>query len=224
MADPPVVKGESSANTALPSSALAPARRAVGELRLPRAPQRALPDQDRDLAAEFKTSAAGASRDAGCAVTGVHEDEVRAPGFPIDRLSAASFIICTSLAIVRCATPRSPAPRGRPGWRRRWHVRPGHLDVVERDRLHQLGRIDALLIARPDKVMKGHAGDRDDGRAVESGVVEPIEQMDGAGPVVPTQTPSLPVCLAKPEAMKAAASSCRTPIYGCGPAACAAPR
>ena len=34
---------------------------------------------------------------------------MRAPGLRIDRLSADSFIICTSLAIVRCATPRSPS-------------------------------------------------------------------------------------------------------------------
>ena len=42
---------------------------------------------------------------------GLQEEEVRTPGLRIERLSAASFIICTSFEIVRCATPRSAKRR-----------------------------------------------------------------------------------------------------------------
>ena len=39
--------------------------------------------------------------------------------------------------------------------------RPGHFDIVKRNILHQLRRVDALLAARSDQVMERHAGDRD---------------------------------------------------------------
>jgi hypothetical protein len=49
--------------------------------------------------------------------------------------------------------------------------RSGHFDIVERDVLHQLRRVDALLVARPDQVMKRHAGNRHNRRAVHVRVV-----------------------------------------------------
>src|SRR5271170_6040731 len=60
-------------------------------------------------------------------------------------------------------------------------LRPAHLDIVERDRLHQFGGIDTLLVTRPDQVVECHAGQRDNGRAVHIGVVESVEQMYRAG-------------------------------------------
>jgi hypothetical protein len=68
----------------------------------------------------------------------------------------------------------------------------GYLHVVKGQILHQCRRIQALNKPGADQVMKGQAGQRDDRR----GVVEAIQQMHGAWPVVPRQTPSLPVSLA----------------------------
>ena len=52
-----------------------------------------------------------------------------------------------------------------------------HFDIVERDVLHQLGRVDALLIARADEIVERQAGDRHHRRAVHIGVVQTVEQM-----------------------------------------------
>ena len=60
-------------------------------------------------------------------------------------------------------------------------LRPGHFDIVERHVLHQLRRVDALLVARSDQVMERHAGNRDNRRAVHVCVVKAIEEVDGAG-------------------------------------------
>jgi hypothetical protein len=57
---------------------------------------------------------------------------------------------------------------------------PGHFDIVERDVLHELRRVDALLVARPDQVMKRHAGNRDNRRAVHVRVVETVQKVYGA--------------------------------------------
>ena len=101
---PPVVKGESSAITALPSKALAtgaPSRSAtsVTSSRAFRAP---CPTRIATFRPLFRTSAAARSWSlGGWLTTGIHEDDVRAPGLPIERLSAASRIICVSFDTVR---------------------------------------------------------------------------------------------------------------------------
>jgi hypothetical protein len=59
--------------------------------------------------------------------------------------------------------------------------RPGHFDIVKRNVLHELRRVDALLVARPDQVMKRHAGDREDRGAVHVCVVKTVEEVNGAG-------------------------------------------
>jgi hypothetical protein len=60
--------------------------------------------------------------------------------------------------------------------------RPGHFDIVERDVLHELRRVGALLIACSDQVMKGHAGNRDNRRAVHVRVIQAVEEVDDARP------------------------------------------
>ena len=58
---------------------------------------------------ELRISAAACTSSPRATASGtVHGDEVRAPGLRTDLLSAERFIICTSLEIVRWATPRSP--------------------------------------------------------------------------------------------------------------------
>jgi hypothetical protein len=89
-------------------------------------------------------------------------------------------------------------------------LRARHLFTICRKRLHQLHGIDGLLITNASKVVERQARYSHHRRAVERGIVEAIHQMDRPGPVVPMQTPNRPVCLAKPEAMNAAASSWRT--------------
>jgi hypothetical protein len=59
--------------------------------------------------------------------------------------------------------------------------RPGHFDIVERDILHQLRRVDALLVARSDEIVEGHAGNCDDRRAIHMRVIEAVQKVDGAG-------------------------------------------
>ena len=50
----------------------------------------------------------------------------------------------------------------------------GHFDVVDGDVLHDLGGIDALLVAHADEVVKGDSGQGDHGRAVEARIIETI--------------------------------------------------
>ena len=52
--------------------------------------------------------------------------------------------------------------------------------IVQGDALHQLGRIDALLVTNANQVMECQSGQRDDRRAVKRGVIETIQEMDGA--------------------------------------------
>jgi hypothetical protein len=70
----------------------------------------------------------------------------------MERLSAASRIIRVSFDTVRWAI----AERHAAGAIGHQHpvFRPGHHDIVERDVLRQLCRVDALLVARPDQVME----------------------------------------------------------------------
>ena len=64
--------------------------------------QSALSNQDRDLPPAVQDIGGGASWSlGGWLTTGIHEDDVRAPGLPIERLSAASRIICVSFDTVR---------------------------------------------------------------------------------------------------------------------------
>ena len=73
---------------------------------------------------------------------------MRAPGLRIERLSAASFIICTSLEIAKCAyaavTERSAASTVSD---QNSVLGPGNLFVINRKRLHELDRVDPLLVA-----------------------------------------------------------------------------
>ena len=59
--------------------------------------------------------------------------------------------------------------------------RSGHFDVVERDVLHELCCIEALLVTSSDEIVEGHAGNRDDRRSVHMRVIEAVEKVDGAG-------------------------------------------
>ena len=59
--------------------------------------------------------------------------------------------------------------------------RSGHFDVVERDVLHEFCCIEALLVTRPDEIVEGHAGNRDDRRSVHVRVIEAVKKVDGAG-------------------------------------------
>jgi hypothetical protein len=56
----------------------------------------------------------------------------------------------------------------------------GHFYIVKRDVLHDSRGIDALLVAHADQVVKGDAGQGEDGRAVEVRIVEPVQEMDCA--------------------------------------------
>jgi hypothetical protein len=56
-----------------------------------------------------------------------------------------------------------------------------HFHIVESDILHQLRRIDALLVARSDQVMKGHPGNRDNRRSIHVRVVKAVEKANRAG-------------------------------------------
>ena len=56
-------------------------------------------------------------------------------------------------------------------------LRASHLDVIGRHVLHQLGRIDALLIADADQIVESRSRQRYDRRTVEGGVVEPVQKM-----------------------------------------------
>lgn len=59
-------------------------------------------DQNRDARARVQDTRRGIQLIAGgTEIVGSQEDDVRAPGLRIDRLSADRFIICTSLVIVR---------------------------------------------------------------------------------------------------------------------------
>jgi hypothetical protein len=57
----------------------------------------------------------------------------------------------------------------------------GHLFVVDRQRLHQLHGVDALLVANTPQIVKGQPGKRHDRRAVKRGIVKTVHQMDRAG-------------------------------------------
>ena len=59
--------------------------------------------------------------------------------------------------------------------------RPSYFDIEERDVLHQLRRVDTLLVARPDQIMERHAGNRDNRRAIHVRVIQAVEKVDGAG-------------------------------------------
>jgi hypothetical protein len=101
---PPVVKGLSSGKTALPSRALAtgaPSRSAscVISSRADSAPCPAS-TATRDPALRIAAAArnwSGAGADSG----GLQDADERAPGLRMERLSADSFIICTSLPMAR---------------------------------------------------------------------------------------------------------------------------
>ena len=62
------------------------------------------------------------------------------------------------------------------------HVRGAHdADVVLRDVDEQLVELDVLLGMRADQIVERHAGDRQDRRAVELGVIQAVQEMDAAG-------------------------------------------
>ena len=61
-------------------------------------------------------------------------------------------------------------------------LRSGDFFVVDRQRLHQLHGVDALLVADAAQIMECQPRERDHRRAVERGVVKTIHQMDRARP------------------------------------------
>jgi hypothetical protein len=182
---PPVVKGESSASTALPSKALAtgaPSRSATS-VHLGARVQRALSNQDRDLAPAVQDVGGGAQLIARWLVD---------HGHPRRRRSCARIahraLVCRQthhLGVLRHGEMSdSPiAKRYATGPVRHQHsvFRSGHFDIIQGHVLHELRRVDALLVARSDQVMKGHARDRDNRRAIHVCVVKTVEKVDGAG-------------------------------------------
>src|ERR1700735_4173105 len=92
---PPVVNGLSSGNTALPSSALATGAPSVSAswVSSSRAHSAPCPAKTATRDPALRTAAAACSWSVGGADSGgLHDDEERAPGLRIDRLSADSFI------------------------------------------------------------------------------------------------------------------------------------
>ena len=71
-------------------------------------------------------------------------------------------------------------------------------------------QIDVLLREGVDEIVIRQSRHRDHRRLVELGVVQPVQQVHAAGPVVARQQPMRPVHLACAQAMSAADSSCRT--------------
>ena len=69
-------------------------------------------------------------------------------------------------------------------------------EVLARDVREQRLQVDLLLVGAAHRAALGLADDRDDGHVVQLGVVEPVEQVDRAGPLVAMQTPTLPENLA----------------------------
>jgi hypothetical protein len=99
----------------------------------------------------------------------------------------------------RCATGAIADENGMFGTR--------NLFVVYRQWLHQGHGVDALLVADAPQVVERQAGERHNGSSVERCVVKAIHQMNGAGPSCADANPETSGVLAKPHAMKAAASS-----------------
>ncbi len=56
-----------------------------------------------------------------------------------------------------------------------------HLLVVQGHVLHQLGGVDTLLITHADQIVESEPSQGDHRRAIESRIIEPIEEVDGAG-------------------------------------------
>ena len=65
-----------------------------------------------------------------------------------------------------------------------------------------------MLVGAAHGAAVGLADDRDDGHVVQLGVVQAVEQVDGARAEVAMHTPTRPVNFAYPTASKAAMSSC----------------
>ncbi len=58
--------------------------------------------------------------------------------------------------------------------------RSGHFDIIERDVLHKLCCVEALLVARPDEIVERHAGNRNDRRSIHVCIIEAVKEVDSA--------------------------------------------
>ena len=116
---------------------------------------------------EFKISAAVRNcSTGGVGNGGLQEDDVRTLGLRIERLSAASFIICTSFETVRWATPRSESAIRQARLPDKGMLRSSNLFIVERNALHQLHGIDALLKTHATQIVESEPREGDHRSAV----------------------------------------------------------
>ncbi len=137
---------------------------------------------------------------------------MRPPWFSADGLSADSFIVCTSLAIARWATPRRPSAtrQARLATNSAWSG-PVTCSLNSATSCMSFTVFTPCMNRMPSRSCHVVPVMASTGAPSMAASYRPFIRWTAPGPVVARQTPSRPECLAMPSAMEAAASSCRTP-------------
>ena len=182
---PPVVYGESSGTTALPSRALTIGAASVSATCSSSSPAPSAPWPAR-MTVFFPPLSSGRGA---LERLGLRDDDRRRPGLgrvPLDvhrprgRSSEDDFS-CQSLQQLMCATPRAASAARQAASTRACGVRRAHDLLVEDGHVREeLQQVDLLLVVHADQVVIGLPGDRQHRGAVHLGVVEAVQQVDRA--------------------------------------------